>query len=132
MDDSFPFDSPIDGKKRQDYISERKVRTVTDKVVASIGDAVDFLQETMADTSQKRVDRIAAAKALLISANSMKAFAYDLEEKRQRIVEGKYRLLILEKDAYLASRELSEAKGEIVFTPKPTEEIDMEFEEGAK
>ena len=131
MDDSFPFDPP-DSKKKADYISERKVRNVTDKVIASIGDAVDFLQETMADASQKRVDRIAAAKALLISANSMKAFAYDLEERRQRLTEGKYRLIVLEKDAYLASRELSEAKGEIVFTPKPTEEIDMEFEEGTE
>lgn len=131
MDDSFPFDTP-DSKKKTDYISERKVRNVTDKVIASIGDAVDFLQETMADASQKRVDRIAAAKALLISANSMKAFAYDLEERRQRLTEGKYRLIVMEKDAYLASRELSEAKGEIVFTPKPTEEIDMEFEEGTE
>ena len=131
MDDSFPFDPP-DSKKKADYISERKVRNVTDKVIASIGDAVDFLQETMADASQKRVDRIAAAKALLISANSMKAFAYDLEERRQRLTEGRYRLIVLEKDAYLASRELSEAKGEIVFTPKPTEEIDMEFEEGTE
>ncbi len=137
MDDIFSDDfllitsdtdkSPKATKQKQIF-QEAKLRSATTKMVDSLDKTIAFLQSAIENPDVKVGDKINAAKALLSGVANLRSIYYDVKEREAKMKRAQYEAIVAEKDAYIASRELAVERGDLSQGPRPTEEIDFDFE----
>jgi len=114
--------------KQKQIFQEAKLRSATTKMVDSLDKTIAFLQSAIENPDVKVGDKINAAKALLSGVANLRSIYYDVKEREAKMKRAQYEAIVAEKDAYIASRELAVERGDLSQGPRPTEEIDFDFE----
>lgn len=114
--------------KQKQIFQEAKLRSATNKMVDSLDKTIAFLQSAIENPDVKVGDKINAAKALLSGVANLRSIYYDVKEREAKMKRAQYEAIVAEKDAYIASRELAVERGDLSQGPRPTEEIDFDFE----
>ena len=114
--------------KQKQIFQEAKLRSATTKMVDSLDKTIAFLQSAIENPDVKVGDKINAAKALLSGVANLRSIYYDVKEREAKMKRAQYEAIVAEKDAYIASRELAVERGDLSQGPRPTEEIDFNFE----
>lgn len=114
--------------KQKQIFQEAKLRSATTKMVDSLDKTIAFLQSAIENPDVKVGDKINAAKALLSGVANLRSIYYDVKEREAKMKRAQYEAIVAEKDAFIASRELAVERGDLSQGPRPTEEIDLDFE----
>lgn len=114
--------------KQKQIFQEAKLRSATTKMVDSLDKTIAFLQSAIENPDVKVGDKINAAKALLSGVANLRSIYYDVKEREAKMKRAQYEAIVAEKDAFIASRELAVERGDLSQGPRPTEEIDFDFE----
>ena len=114
--------------KQKQIFQEAKLRSATTKMVDSLDKTIAFLQSAIENPDVKIGDKINAAKALLSGVANLRSIYYDVKEREAKMKRAQSEAIVAEKDAYIASRELAVERGDLSQGPRPTEEIDFDFE----
>lgn len=114
--------------KQKQIFQEAKLRSATTKMVDSLDKTIAFLQSAIENPDVKVGDKINAAKALLSGVANLRSIYYDVKEREAKMKRAQYEAIVAEKDAFIASRELAVERGDLSQGPRPTEEIDFDFD----